>query len=84
MIEIITIRCFQCRKIVDKARAQRDEAACGFRFTVECHGETDSCLITDYFLAHADAGALKDMEGVAFGPKGEALPLRPKQIEAPR
>lgn len=83
MIEIITVRCFRCKKVVDKARGSYNFARCAYEIRVECHGEVDACEVTDQFLAQAHIQT-RDLEGVAFAPKGVDLPVQPKMIEAPR
>lgn len=80
MIDGITIRCFVCKRTVDRAIGWHFASARSYRFEVWCHGDADSCEIPESFMAHADRSALKDLEGVAFAPKIEALPARPKAI----
>ena len=80
MIEIVTIRCFRCKKVVDKVRVEYDHLRMAHRVEVECHGEIDVCHVGDHFLAHADRTALKDLEGVAFAPKETPLPSLTKAL----
>lgn len=61
---LLSITCAVCNKEVDSVEAERNPKNNTIKYTVHCHGETDTCELDQGTMAEIDPRHIT--EGVAF------------------